>query len=221
MKRTIVSRLSLAVVMIAMIAGTAPAMALDGSSWFATVSLGQSKFKGYELESEATSLDDTDTAWMIQGGYRFGGFFGVSAGYADLGALEAEGQGYVIPDETGAPPPPQIGGFTDTIEASGLVALGHGFLPLGGGQVQLYVSLGFFAWDQDVDYLDEGGPFNESASGTDPAYGAGVNVFLGPQRTLSAQAGWMRFMNVGDLDKTGHENDIDFFGASLVYHFGN
>ncbi|MEE4300320.1 MAG: hypothetical protein V2J24_12835, partial [Pseudomonadales bacterium] len=145
--------------------------------------------------------------------------FAVSGGYADLGELNARGEGQTIDLEASADED-VFGEFTDTIEAKGWVAWGHGLLPFAGGQAQAYVSIGLFRWDQDVSFEDEFGPFNASASGTDPAFGIGLNWFVGPSRNVSLQAGWHRFLNVGDLGKTGHENDIDFFSGSFVYHFG-
>lgn len=221
MNRSFVSRFVLAACAVVALCTPQPVFAVDASSWFATLSVGQSKFKGYELEAYSTDLDDTDTAWMVHGGYRFGAFFAASAGYADLGTLEASGSGPDVFPEALVTEEVPAGDFRDEIDASGIVTLAHGILPIGGGRVQIYFSGGAFAWEQDVAYEDEFGPFNESASGVDPCFGVGVNVFFGPSRSVSAQAGWMRFLDVGDLDETGHENDIDFFGASLVYHFGN
>lgn len=213
------SRLAIPVIFSALVLSASPALSADTSSFFVTASVGQSMFKGYELESISDNLDDTDTGYMLHFGYRFGGFFAVSGGYADLGELNASGEGQSIELEVNADED-VFGEFTDTIEAKGWVAWGHGLLPFAGGRAQAYVSLGLFRWDQDVSYRDDFGPFNASASGTDPAFGIGLNWFVGPGRNVSLQAGWHRFLNVGDLDETGHENDIDFFSGSFVYHFG-
>lgn len=192
--------------------------------WFAGAHVGPTKFKGYELEGDADKLDDSDKGWAVEGGYRWG-LFALSVGYSDLGQLEASaGSDYQPPEgrsARGVKPRgvPIFTGFEDRIEASGATVFGTGILPLS-SRVQLLGHAGLYRWKQKVDYREPGFSSNLSASGTDPMFGFGVNVFLTPTGTWSISTSYMRHLNVGNLDKTGHENDIDMISIGTVYHFG-
>ncbi|ANM30862.1 hypothetical protein ABI59_16695 [Acidobacteria bacterium Mor1] len=206
---------------VALLSGGSTA-ASDGASWFTGFSPGQSKFNDYELADQANSLDDTDTGYMVRGGYRFLAVFAASVGYVDLGSLRASsGIGdYVPPGEFDGPgvDGDPIFGFDDRIEVDGFAGWAHGILPVGGGKAQLFGSLGLFAWDQQVTYTDPVEDFRGSASGTDLAFGAGANVFL--NKNLSLELTYTRFNDVGDRNVTGHQNDIDLISAGVVYHWG-
>ncbi len=190
--------------------------------WFATAHAGPTKFKGYELEADADKLDDSDKGWAVGGGYRWG-LFALSVGYADLGRLEASAGSDYQPPVGRRPyrgtPAPSFMSFDDRIEASGVAVLGTGILPLG-PRVQLLGQAGLFHWKQKVDYREPGFASNLSASGTDPIFGVGVNVFLVPTGVWSIQMLYSKHLNIGDLDKTGHENDIGMISIGTVYHFG-
>ncbi len=195
-----------------------PVPTLAQAAWLAGANGGSTEFGDYELEAEADSLDDSDTGWSIYGGYRFSPYFALTSGYVDLGALDASAEGDEMP-VLSARKQVGPGGFTDKIEADGFVLWGHGVLPLS-ARAQGFASVGIFFWNQDVTYEDFEGPWQGSSSGSSLAYGLGFNVFLTPAQNSSITVSWQRFPDVGDLDETGHENDVDFFSAGFVLHFG-
>lgn len=209
-----------------------PALAQE-TGWVAGATLGSSSFKGYELEQFADNVDDSDTGFGIFGGYQFSPFFMLLGGLTDLGALNADsGSDYVPPEgKAGGRAAGRVarralraefepnGPFDDTIEAKGFHVTAVGIAPIA-PRVALLASLGLFAWDQDVDYSDLSGDFSESASGTSALYGAGVGVELGASKRWAMHLMWTRHSSVGDLDKTGHENDIDLLSVGASYSFG-
>lgn len=54
--------------------------------------------------------------------------------------------------------------------------------------------------------------------GTGLICGVGVNVFVAPSIPLAAE--WRRYPEVGKLEETGHEDDIDAITVGVLYHFG-
>jgi OOP family OmpA-OmpF porin len=210
----------------------APTQAQD-AGWVAGATLGSSSFKGYELEQFADNVDDSDTGFGLFGGYQFSPYFMLLGGLTDLGALNADsGSDYVPPEGDRQQPAPYraarrphraefepVGPFDDTIEAKGFHVTAVGIAPIA-PRVALLGSVGLFAWDQDVDYSDLSGDFSESASGTSALYGAGVGVKLGAANQWAMHLMWTRHSSVGDLDKTGHENDIDLLSVGATYSFG-
>ena len=183
-----------------------PVMA--GTGWFAGATVGQTEFGDYELEAESSSLDDSDTGFGVYGGWQLNEYVAFGAGFVDLGELNASG------DELG-----EFGGFTDKLEASGFEIFTTGMLPVS-DSVSLSASLGAFNWDQDVTFVSEFEDFRGSASGTDLVYGAGVNWDILQENGLHVHLFWKTYKKVGDLEKTGHENDISYLAAAVSYLFG-
>ena len=174
------------------------------TGWFVGGDIGPSSFGDYELEAQSTVLDDDDVAWSIFGGYQVMSHFGASLAWVDLGQLNASG--------------PAFGGFSDVIEADGLEVMATGMLPL--GQVDLFAEVGLFSWNQDVTYSDAGGPFRGDASGESPIYGVGANWDIIQDDGIGLTFSWKRYSDVGDFDRTGHENDVDVIAAGAYFLFG-
>ena len=176
-------------------------------SWMAGASLGQTKIGDYELEAEANlSFDDEDSGWRAYGGYQVS-YFGVTFGYVDLGALTASGTDF--------------GGFTDKIEADGWDVQAIGFLSLGSKKrFHLFANLGLLWWEQKVTYQDASGPFEASPTGTSPAVGVGFDALFGQTQAFALNINWTRYLDVGDLNVSGHENDRDLIGIGVTFRFG-
>ncbi len=130
----------------------------------------------------SSDFSGDDTGYKIFGGFKFT-IFAIEGGYVDFG--KAEGNG--------------ISAETTAFDLFGLVNIGL-------GPIDLFGKLGVFSWDSD---LTAGGSINED--GTDPVYGVGGGLSLGP---LSVRAEYEYFDVGGDaLD------DIQMISLGVVYFF--
>ncbi len=128
--------------------------------------------------------------------------------YVDLGSTKASG--------------PAFGGFTDKLTAKGWDVSGLGMFPIH-GRLGGFGLLGVFRWSQDVHYVETdatyGGVYDYSDSGTGLSMGAGLNYDLVP-KVLGLHFAYRRFLNVGDPNNSGHENDRSFYSLGMAYRFG-
>lgn len=136
------------------------------------------------------SFDETDTAYKVHGGFRFGKFFGLEASYVDLGNPEGDIGGGVTAE-------------VGTTLWDGFVVL---VLPLG-DHFEIFGKGGFMYWDSEVD-LSSGASASDSDS--DPAYGVGVAFKFGDHLALRVE---YELFEVGDLD------DVYFTSAGLDFRF--
>jgi OOP family OmpA-OmpF porin len=97
------------------------------------------------------NYDDEDTAFSVFGGYQFNKYFGLEAGYADFGKIEAEGFG------------PELEADTAYLTAVGSLPITENF--------SAYAKAGFHNWNLDAELP---GLVDDDDSGTDPTYGLGV-----------------------------------------------
>lgn len=168
--------------------------------------MGQSDIGAYEFSPGETIVrnDDSDTVYNVFVGWRINDYWAVTAGYADLGALNAAGSfdggegGY---------------SYTDRIEATAFDASLIGILPLGKAsgsegflsRVSLFAQLGVAQVDQDILYVEDGEPWNGGDSGTNLVYGLGINVDLTDNFGLHVR--WFDYGDIGDRnsENSGHE----------------
>ena len=129
-----------------------PAVAAD-NGFYLGASAGQS---GIEI-SDIDDMDFSggDTAYKLFVGYRILTFFAVEGSYVDFGAADDD-----------------LGDTLGTVEAdvNGFDAFAMGMLPL--GIADIFVKAGVIAWDAEI--AARSIDASESDSGTDPAYGIGV-----------------------------------------------
>lgn len=123
-----------------------------------------------------------DTGYKIFGGFKFT-IFAIEGGYVNFGKAESGG----------------ITAETTAFDLFGLVNIGL-------GPIDLFGKLGVFSWDSD---LTAGGTINED--GTDPVYGIGGGLSLGP---LSVRAEYEYFDVGGD-----NLDDIQMISLGVVYFF--
>lgn len=184
--------------------------------------IGESDIGDYEFGATDFNRDsdDSDTAFHVFLGYQFNDFVAVTAGYADLGALEVSasidgGEGGDIP-------------YTDRIEATAMDFSVIGILPFSVfagddsflSRISLFGQVGMQFWNQDVDCVacDGGSNFRGGDSGTDVVYGGGLNVNI--TDNLGVHARFASYPDIGGTE-TGHEQDWDMWGLGATWSFGN
>jgi opacity protein-like surface antigen len=139
------------------------------------------------------SLDDDDNGFKVIAGIRPFDWLGFEANYVDFGNIEVTNSGATLPD----------GSF----ELTGLDAFAVGFLSA--PFVDLFGKVGVIRWDSDVNVGIGNLDFSESDSGTDIAYGAGLQARLG---SLAARLEYERF----EVDGT---DEVAMITLGLTYTF--
>jgi len=130
----------------------------------------------------STNFSGNDTGYKIFGGFKFT-IFAVEGGYVNFGKAEDNG----------------ISVETTAFDLFGLVNLGL-------GPIDLFGKVGVFSWDSD---LTTGTSVNED--GTDPVYGIGGGLSLGP---VSVRLEYEYF----DVGSDGLD-DIQMISLGAVYFF--
>jgi len=157
-----------------------PATAAD-NGFYLGASIGGSSIKVNDFDEELGELDFSggDFAYKLFAGYRLMSFFGVEAGYVDLGS-----------------PSDAVGDDINVkIGVDGWDAFAVGFLPI--GPVDVFAKLGLISWDADIRAAFENIVEHDSDDGIDVVWGLGVALRLG---SLSFRAEGERF-NLGDADE--------------------
>ncbi|WP_051176365.1 outer membrane beta-barrel protein [Luteimonas mephitis] len=144
------------------------AQAADAPGFYAGVGAGQSFV-------DEGAYDDEDTAFSAFGGYQFNRYFGLEAGYADLGKLE--------PDAVG-----------NALEASSVYFTAVGTLPFT-EKFSGYAKAGMQRWDLDTAIPGLVGTRDDS--GTDPTYGVGLQYRFNDSVALRGE--YSRF-EIEDVD---------------------
>lgn len=194
--------------------GVVHAQSADKAGWYAGLDLGRSRLgmNGGDVDgalanqgiASATSLDQTDTAFGVNGGYRFNRYFALEGAYARLGSFD-----YSAP--TG----------TDTIDgkfkASALSLAGVGIYPLS-PQWSLYGKAGLARTDAKLEASSESGATpteNTSHTGTGLLVGAGVTYDF--DGGFFAKAGWDRYSKVGDSTTGSGPIDLYLLGVGMRF----
>jgi hypothetical protein len=144
---------------------------------------------GIETDIDDDGIDDADSAYKVFAGYIIDlpvVDFAVEAGYVDLGAPSAT-----------------ILGERAEIDISALTAIG--VVGLDFGVVGGFVKAGLVAWDADLSL----GAFNDSESGSDPAYGVGLRFTLS---SIEIRAEYEKF----DIEDT---DNADMVSVGVVWRF--
>ena len=163
--------------------------AISQASGYIGGSVGQA---GVEVQDPTfpTSFDEDDFAWKA-----FAGFdwdltvlsLGIEGGYVDLGA-----------------PSGDLGGTTVEVDPNGWS--GFGKLGFNLGPLGVFAKYGVIAWDADIT-VD--GIQQPSDDGTDPAYGIGADIGLGP---VEIRAEYEIF----DLEDA---EDVEMISVGIVFSF--
>lgn len=123
---------------------------------------------------DESGYDDEDTAFSAFGGYQFNRYFGLEAGYVDLGTLESDGIGRAL-------------------EANSIYLAAVGSVPLS-ENLSAYGKAGLQRWDLDRAVPGLVGSNNDS--GSDPTYGVGLQYRFND--TVALRGEYSRF----ELDDT-------------------
>jgi hypothetical protein len=123
-----------------------------------------------DFDVNNVNLDGDDTKYKLIAGIRPLDWLAVEVNYVDFGAVDS----------------PAV-----TQELKGYDAFAIGLLEI--GIVDFYAKAGLIRWDQDFDFANVA-TIDQSDSGTDAAYGAGVQVHLG---SLSLRGEFEKF-DLGD-----------------------
>lgn len=161
----------------------------------------------------ASSMDDTDTGYKLQLGYKFTPNWAVEGGYVDLGKFNytASFTGSVVPGGAGS--------ASADIKASGWNIAGVGTYPIN-DQFSVFGKLGIIDAKVEIDASVTGaggvGSTSTSATKWKTLWGAGAACNLSKQWSLRAE--WERFNNLGDSDQTG-ESSVDLLSLGVVFNF--
>jgi hypothetical protein len=139
------------------------------------------------------SLDDDDNGFKVIAGMRPFDWLGFEANYVDFGNIEVSSTGASVP-----------GG---SFELTGIDAFAVGFLSA--PFVDIFAKAGVIRWDSDSAFNVGGIDFEDSDSGTDFAYGAGLQARLG---SLAARLEYERF----EVDNT---DEVAMITLGLTYTF--
>lgn len=193
------------------ILSTAMVSAFAGD-WYGVASIGQSKAQdsykssldaGLPAVGLASSMDDTDTGYKLQLGYKFTPNWAIEGGYVDLGKLNYNAT------YTG-------GSASGEVKASGWNIAGVGTYPLN-DQFSLFGKLGVI--DAKVkgslnDTTGNSGSIRKTKWNTN--WGLGANYNLSKQWGLRAE--WERFSKLGDSGSIG-ESNVDLLSVGVVFKF--
>jgi len=154
---------------------TLPASAAD-NGFYLGLSVGQTQVASDEYGD--FELDGNDLGYKVFAGFRFLTFLAVEGSYVDFGA----------PDD-------ESGDARYELDLTGFDLYAMGLLPLGIADV--FVKAGMVDWDADLTVDIPDLPDSFSDSGTDPAYGVGVQLRFG---SFTARAEVEYF----DVESTNH-----------------
>jgi OOP family OmpA-OmpF porin len=130
-----------------------------------------------KVEDSGFDFDGSDTSYKVYAGYQFFKFFGVEASYLDFGSLNDSS-----------------GGTDVTIKSTAWDAFAVGILPFG-KHFQIFGKFGLVGYSSDTDVSGSG---TDNSSGTDTAYGAGLEFILG--KHIGFRGEYERY-DIKDTDK--------------------
>jgi opacity protein-like surface antigen len=166
--------------------GSGPALAVDNGIYIGA-SVGES---GVEFDgNDGFNVDDSDTGYKLNAGWRVLDWFAVEANYIDFGKTKGD----------------FVGETTLEFEADGINFSALGFIPI--GPVDLFARAGFISWNADAKLPE----FDQSASddGMDFSYGAGAQ-FRVWSLTLRAE---YEVFDIADAD------NLDMVSVGIMWTF--
>ena len=185
--------------------------------WYAVGSIGQSRIpsdsKGQTDSSLSglvtglsSSMDDHDTGYKLQLGYKFTPNWAIEGGYVDLGKFNYNAT------FTG-------GTASGEVKASGFNLAGIGSYPIN-DQFSIFGKLGFIdaKVEASANATGPGGAASGSASATKWKTNWGFGATYNVTKAWGVRAEWERFNKLGDNNNTG-ESDVNLLSVGVVYNF--
>ena len=182
------------------------------NDWYVVGSVGQSKAKDYKSSFDSglpgggltSNMDDKDTGYKVQLGYKFNPNWAIEGGYVDLGKFNYNAT------YTG-------GNASGQVKVDGWNLVGVGTVPIN-DQFSLFGKLGF------IDAKVEGSLYSTtpgnsgSASKTKGRANWGVGANYNVTKAWGLRAEWERFSKLGDSGTMG-ESDVDLLSVGAVFNF--
>ena len=186
------------IIALAMACGAALAASQASAQAYLGGSIGQSDIDDQIATGLITggSVDGTDTAFKIFGGYMFNRHFGLEAAYVDLGEASYSGNFIGLPVTGGR------------VEVSGVNISALGALPIG-ERFSVFGKIGLFMWDAEASDTTGGVPFSAQQDGTDLSFGIGLGYHF--TRSLGVRAEWEMF--------TTDDADSNLISVGLLWRF--
>jgi OOP family OmpA-OmpF porin len=195
------------------------------SNWYAVLSIGQSTYDADKSDFDdaaadaglgisSSKLDDNDTGYKVQAGYKFNENFAVEGGYVDLGRLTLSAdlapEAPITSGHVGA----DVKAYGFNVEAVGILPLGSGFSVFAKAGAILAIT------DSDVSAVASGQGVSASVdddnSDTSFKPTAGVGAAFDLNETLSVRLEYERFFDL-KVDSDGFDADLASIG--LVARF--
>jgi len=187
-----------------------PGIAL-AQGWYVGIGAGQTNMEVVPSADTGTgeSIDDSDTAFKVFGGYGFSNNFAVEFGYADLGEFTQRNP---------------ASSFNVDIESSAIFAELVGSAKIH-DRVDVFAKLGVAYWDTELTVFGSGVSASGDENSLDPVIGIGFDFRVGEQ--LGIRLEWEQYQNVGEgtgvaaapgaLELLG--DAVDVFGVGLTFQF--
>jgi OOP family OmpA-OmpF porin len=195
----------------------APVLAQDGSYYYGGLSLGQSRAKideprisasllGTGLTTNGFARDEKSNAYRLFGGYQFNRYFGLEAGYFDLGKF-----GFNTTTTPAGTLHGQIKVQGLNLDLVGTLPLTERFSLIGRVGAQMARSRDTFSGTGSVNVLDP----NPSKREINPKFGAGLQYAFSPGFVMRGEAERYRIN-----DAVGNHGGVNVVSVSLVFPFG-
>ena len=185
--------------------GAAPAAQAAGDTgWYGSINAGRSDQKagGGEIDralsnqgvSGTATMEDHDTGYSLEAGYRFSRNFALEGSYVDLGKFDFNST------------------VNGTYKATGVGLSAVGIIPIE-DNFSLYGKAGAFSGKTE---LSASAPASDrSERETVPTFGLGASYDFGDN--VVGKLEWNRYQNLGDAS-TG-EGDVDLYTLGVGYRF--
>jgi OOP family OmpA-OmpF porin len=198
------------------------------SNWYALIAIGQSTFDvdksplddtfgAADLAVDSSSLDDSDTGYKIQAGYKFSENFALEFGYMDFGRASYSGDAVPSEDIFNFHLGADVKAYGFNVDAVGTLPLGSGFSVFGKAglvltrtEVSVSVSGSGVGGSASVDD-------DESETGAAPSLGVGVAFDLND--TLSVRLEYQRVFAMKTAADEFDDIDADLASIGLVARF--
>jgi OOP family OmpA-OmpF porin len=171
------------------------------------------EFAGLDVADISSTLDDSDTAFGLGGGYQLNDHFAFEFAYVDLGSVEYQATATVSDgvDEADA----EVGLESS---ANGAVLSALGILPVG-DRFSVFGRVGFSLMSAKgtarITLEGVSDRLSQDSQKSDPVLGVGAEYSLG--RHFAVRLAWDRYFDVGTEDVTG---DVDADLYSLGFRMG-